>query len=252
MTGSSRLMASRTFHSSLCRIAVRDAIRPWVGHAHARRNHRRDLHRNHRRLPRPPAAARTRPHGVRRRPSLFGIIGSLVGYFVFTKVLGIGDDDKFDLGGIIGAVDRHDHRADDLARRRRPADRSRSDAYGTKPDPEGLLLAPGLELRPHRGAGAAVVGGADVAHRRAVAALLGHRRRVLVAVVARPRREAGQRLLAVQVGVLAVDVEQRRPRLRRSRPSNARWSAGSGSCRAPRRPSDTGAGRPPPPAPRRR
>jgi uncharacterized membrane protein YeaQ/YmgE (transglycosylase-associated protein family) len=34
----------------------------------------------------------------------FGIIGSLVGYFVFTKVLGIGDDDKFDLGGIIGAV----------------------------------------------------------------------------------------------------------------------------------------------------
>ena len=35
---------------------------------------------------------------------VFGIIGSLVGYFVFTKVLGIGDDDKFDLGGIIGAV----------------------------------------------------------------------------------------------------------------------------------------------------
>jgi uncharacterized membrane protein YeaQ/YmgE (transglycosylase-associated protein family) len=34
----------------------------------------------------------------------FGIIGSLVGYFLFTKVLGIGDDDKFDLGGIIGAV----------------------------------------------------------------------------------------------------------------------------------------------------
>jgi uncharacterized membrane protein YeaQ/YmgE (transglycosylase-associated protein family) len=34
----------------------------------------------------------------------FGIIGSLVGYFIFTKVLGIGDDDKFDLGGIIGAI----------------------------------------------------------------------------------------------------------------------------------------------------
>ena len=34
----------------------------------------------------------------------FGIIGSLVGYFLFTKVLGIGDDDKFDFGGIIGAV----------------------------------------------------------------------------------------------------------------------------------------------------
>ena len=35
---------------------------------------------------------------------VFGIIGSLVGYFIFTSVLGIGDDDKFDFGGIIGAV----------------------------------------------------------------------------------------------------------------------------------------------------
>jgi len=33
-----------------------------------------------------------------------GIIGSLVGFFIFTTVLGIGDDDKFDLGGIVGAV----------------------------------------------------------------------------------------------------------------------------------------------------
>jgi uncharacterized membrane protein YeaQ/YmgE (transglycosylase-associated protein family) len=30
---------------------------------------------------------------------IFGIIGALVGYFLFTSVLGIGDDDKFDLGG---------------------------------------------------------------------------------------------------------------------------------------------------------
>jgi uncharacterized membrane protein YeaQ/YmgE (transglycosylase-associated protein family) len=34
----------------------------------------------------------------------FGIIGSLIGFFVFTELLGIGDDDKFDLGGLIGAV----------------------------------------------------------------------------------------------------------------------------------------------------
>ena len=34
----------------------------------------------------------------------FGIIGALVGYFLFTSVLGIGDDDKFDLGGIIGSI----------------------------------------------------------------------------------------------------------------------------------------------------
>jgi uncharacterized membrane protein YeaQ/YmgE (transglycosylase-associated protein family) len=33
-----------------------------------------------------------------------GIIGALVGYFIFTSLLGIGDTDKFDLGGIIGAV----------------------------------------------------------------------------------------------------------------------------------------------------
>jgi uncharacterized membrane protein YeaQ/YmgE (transglycosylase-associated protein family) len=35
---------------------------------------------------------------------VFGILGSLVGYFLFTAVFGIGDDDKFDLGGIIGAI----------------------------------------------------------------------------------------------------------------------------------------------------
>src|ERR687893_359297 len=34
----------------------------------------------------------------------FGIIGALIGYFLFTQLLGIGDDDKFDLGGIIGAI----------------------------------------------------------------------------------------------------------------------------------------------------
>ncbi len=33
-----------------------------------------------------------------------GIGGALVGYFLFTAVFGIGDDDKFDFGGIIGAI----------------------------------------------------------------------------------------------------------------------------------------------------
>ena len=33
-----------------------------------------------------------------------GIVGALVGYFLFTTVLGIGDDDKFDLGGILGSI----------------------------------------------------------------------------------------------------------------------------------------------------
>jgi len=33
-----------------------------------------------------------------------GLIGSLLGYFLFTEVLGIGDTDMLDLGGLPGAV----------------------------------------------------------------------------------------------------------------------------------------------------
>jgi uncharacterized membrane protein YeaQ/YmgE (transglycosylase-associated protein family) len=33
-----------------------------------------------------------------------GLIGALVGYWIFTGLLGIGDDDRFDWGGIIGAI----------------------------------------------------------------------------------------------------------------------------------------------------
>jgi uncharacterized membrane protein YeaQ/YmgE (transglycosylase-associated protein family) len=33
-----------------------------------------------------------------------GIVGALVGWVLFTYLLGIGDTDKFDLGGIIGAI----------------------------------------------------------------------------------------------------------------------------------------------------
>ncbi len=33
-----------------------------------------------------------------------GVAGALVGYWFFTTLLGIGDADKFDWGGIIGAV----------------------------------------------------------------------------------------------------------------------------------------------------
>jgi uncharacterized membrane protein YeaQ/YmgE (transglycosylase-associated protein family) len=35
---------------------------------------------------------------------LLGLAGSLVGFFVFTELLGIGDDKAFDLGGLIGAI----------------------------------------------------------------------------------------------------------------------------------------------------
>lgn len=34
----------------------------------------------------------------------FGIIGALVGFLIFTELLGIGDADAFDLGGLPGAV----------------------------------------------------------------------------------------------------------------------------------------------------
>ena len=33
-----------------------------------------------------------------------GIVGALVGWVLFTYLLGIGDEDKFDLGGILGAI----------------------------------------------------------------------------------------------------------------------------------------------------
>ena len=35
---------------------------------------------------------------------LLGLAGSLLGFFIFTGLLGIGDDDVFDLGGILSAV----------------------------------------------------------------------------------------------------------------------------------------------------
>ena len=35
---------------------------------------------------------------------LLGLAGSLVGFFLFTEVLGIGDTEIFDLGGLIGAI----------------------------------------------------------------------------------------------------------------------------------------------------
>ena len=33
-----------------------------------------------------------------------GLVGALVGYWIFTGLLGIGDEDRFDWGGIIGAI----------------------------------------------------------------------------------------------------------------------------------------------------
>ena len=35
---------------------------------------------------------------------LLGIAGSFVGFLLFTKVLGIGDENAFDWGGVIGAI----------------------------------------------------------------------------------------------------------------------------------------------------
>jgi uncharacterized membrane protein YeaQ/YmgE (transglycosylase-associated protein family) len=35
---------------------------------------------------------------------LVGIAGALVGWAIFTYALGIGDDDKIDFGGILGAI----------------------------------------------------------------------------------------------------------------------------------------------------
>jgi uncharacterized membrane protein YeaQ/YmgE (transglycosylase-associated protein family) len=35
---------------------------------------------------------------------LLGLGGSVVGFLVFTELLGIGDNEMFDLGGLIGAI----------------------------------------------------------------------------------------------------------------------------------------------------
>jgi uncharacterized membrane protein YeaQ/YmgE (transglycosylase-associated protein family) len=35
---------------------------------------------------------------------LLGLAGSLLGFLLFTEVFGIGDNDAFDLGGLVGAV----------------------------------------------------------------------------------------------------------------------------------------------------
>ena len=35
---------------------------------------------------------------------LIGLAGSVVGFLVFTELLGIGDNEVFDLGGLIGAI----------------------------------------------------------------------------------------------------------------------------------------------------
>jgi uncharacterized membrane protein YeaQ/YmgE (transglycosylase-associated protein family) len=36
--------------------------------------------------------------------TVLGLAGALVGYWIFAGVFGWGDDDKFDWGGIVGAV----------------------------------------------------------------------------------------------------------------------------------------------------
>ena len=35
---------------------------------------------------------------------LLGLAGSLIGFFVFTELLNIGDNEMFDLGGLVGAI----------------------------------------------------------------------------------------------------------------------------------------------------
>ncbi|MEH3054734.1 MAG: GlsB/YeaQ/YmgE family stress response membrane protein [Patulibacter minatonensis] len=36
--------------------------------------------------------------------TLLGLVGAFVGYLLFTRLLGIGDDDAFDLGGLFSAI----------------------------------------------------------------------------------------------------------------------------------------------------
>jgi uncharacterized membrane protein YeaQ/YmgE (transglycosylase-associated protein family) len=36
--------------------------------------------------------------------TVLGLLGALLGYLIFAGLFGIGDDDKFDWGGIVGAL----------------------------------------------------------------------------------------------------------------------------------------------------
>jgi uncharacterized membrane protein YeaQ/YmgE (transglycosylase-associated protein family) len=36
--------------------------------------------------------------------TVLGLVGAIVGYWIFAGLFGIGDEDKFDWGGIVGAV----------------------------------------------------------------------------------------------------------------------------------------------------
>jgi uncharacterized membrane protein YeaQ/YmgE (transglycosylase-associated protein family) len=36
--------------------------------------------------------------------TVLGLLGALVGYWIFAGLFGLGDEDKFDWGGIIGAI----------------------------------------------------------------------------------------------------------------------------------------------------
>jgi uncharacterized membrane protein YeaQ/YmgE (transglycosylase-associated protein family) len=35
---------------------------------------------------------------------VLGLVGAFVGYLIFTRLLGIGDNDAFDLGGLLSAI----------------------------------------------------------------------------------------------------------------------------------------------------
>ncbi len=35
---------------------------------------------------------------------VLGLVGAFVGYMIFTRALGLGDDDAFDLGGLLSAI----------------------------------------------------------------------------------------------------------------------------------------------------
>jgi uncharacterized membrane protein YeaQ/YmgE (transglycosylase-associated protein family) len=64
---------------------------------------------------------------------LLGLVGAVVGFLIFTELLGIGDNRAFDLGGLVGAVIgvilllgvgrrlQHDKRDKRTERRRRSA-----------------------------------------------------------------------------------------------------------------------------------
>ena len=117
---------------------------------------------------------------------LLGLAGAVVGFLIFTELLGIGDNKVFDLGGLIGSIIGVMillglYRA--FARKDEPRGTTRRDRLGEVEPPHGLEQQFRLEAIPR----AVICGGRTLNDRHDAVALP----RPLARACARPSRARG-------------------------------------------------------------